>query len=97
MPARYCRPAGWGVLAALLLSAPSAAAGAAATSLHDGVSMKTDDASDHGGAIPGQLGRRGSTIAPVCNLSAGVWSNSKTKDIGHVEFEQFADGTVYVQ
>ena len=30
-------------------------------------------------------------------LSAGVWSNSKTKDIGHVEFEQFADGTVIVQ
>ena len=34
---------------------------------------------------------------PVCNLSAGVWSNSKTKDIGHVEFEQFADGTLIVQ
>lgn len=31
---------------------------------------------------------RGTRAAPVCNLSAGTWSNSKTEDIGHIEFDQ---------
>jgi hypothetical protein len=33
-------------------------------------------------------GTEAPSAAPVCNLSAGTWSNSKTKDIGHIEFDQ---------
>lgn len=38
----------------------------------------------------------GASAAPVCNLSAGTWSNSKTKDIGHIEFDQSSSGSVLV-
>eukprot|EP01046_Picozoa_sp_COSAG06_P013804 COSAG06_NODE_841_length_11989_cov_4.537763_16_plen_456_part_00 len=38
----------------------------------------------------------GGAAPAVCNLSAGAWSNGKTENFGHIEFDQDKDGAVFV-